>query len=101
MAGLLTHLVLDPFSFVYSQFQANCNSDYLRNTNLSLVVISGQKTGELVRSNNFSGSKQKDISVYKIPYVGRDKSHYCKTGRGLNTKFNEQRRDIHHHRASK
>ena len=78
--------------------QAEVISRQLSLGDMQVCIVSGQKIGDMVRHQK--RPQNQNSVVYEIPCTGCQKSYIGETGRGLNTRVAEHKRDLRHHRTS-
>ena len=78
---------------------ADSISRQLRSNGSNVTTVSGRKVEYLTRTK--PEIKESDSVVYKIPCSGPcNKSYIGETGRGLNTRLKEHKRDVRNHNRS-
>ncbi|XP_069982210.1 uncharacterized protein [Penaeus vannamei] len=73
-------------------------SKYLGNTT-KIASTSGGKIHSIIRDNK-QPRNNPNSAVYRIPCTSCDNAYFGETGRGFNTRVNEHRADVLHHRTS-
>ena len=85
-------------SIPYSK-QADTIAHFLRAAGSNVAIVSGKKIGNLIRPRTTKPGS--DSVVYKIPCSGTcSKAYVGETGRGLQTRLKEHRRDVRNHNRS-
>ena len=69
---------------------------FLKGTEVALVSKSGRSVGHIVKNSHKSSHEH--ILVYKIPCTGCTKPYYGETGRSLQVRLNEHRKDVQYQR---
>ncbi|XP_069998530.1 uncharacterized protein [Penaeus vannamei] len=73
-------------------------SKYFGNT-VKIAITSGEKIHDIVRDKK-QPVNNPNSAAYRISCTSCNKAYFDETGRGFNTRINEHRADVRHHRTS-
>ena len=71
-------------------------AQFLQVTDVTIISKSGKNTGHILKGN--SRQEHENSSVYKIPCNGCYKPYYGETGRSLNVRLKEHKKDVQYQR---
>ncbi|XP_069984507.1 uncharacterized protein [Penaeus vannamei] len=83
-----------------------CSPEFLESIRLAILWQYSENLQHIRVQDTRHDTRQKqpednpNSAVYRIPCSGCDKAYFGETGRGFNTRINEHRADVRHHRAS-
>ncbi|XP_069987719.1 uncharacterized protein [Penaeus vannamei] len=99
MSGVVIGFFLRALRICSPEFlETEAISKYFGKT-VKIASTSEEKIHDMIRDKKQLKSNPSS-EIYRIPYSGCDEAYFGETGHGFNTRINEHRADVRHHRTS-